>query len=106
MASLEGGRIIARGEGELCIAVPTPFSARRLNHKRSELEAACARFFGRGVRVEIEVAGSGGAPGNGAADAESLRSRRQEALEHPAVNLALDLLDGQIVEIRPLGGPR
>jgi hypothetical protein len=104
-APLDGGRIESRSDEHLRISVPTLFSARRLEHKRGDLEAACERFFGRALRVEIEAQDGGDAAGDGA-DPETLRERRQQALEHPAVNLALELLDGQIVEIRPLrGGP-
>jgi hypothetical protein len=34
-----------------------------------------------------------------------VRRARQEALRHPAVNDALEILAGEILEIRPLGGP-
>jgi hypothetical protein len=85
--------------------VPTPFSAKRLNHKRGQLEAACTRFFGRPLRIEIESthgdAASAEAAGQGA---EAARQRRQQALEHPAVRRALEILDGEIVEIHPSGG--
>jgi DNA polymerase-3 subunit gamma/tau len=112
LAPLEGGRIVERGPDHLAIAVPTPFSAKRLNHKRAQLEAACARFFGRAVRIEIESSG-GGDPADGgpdgdtlAGDTEAARIRRQQALNHPAVRLALDVLGGEIVEIRPVGDRR
>ena len=32
-----------------------------------------------------------------------LSKRRQEALNHPKINVALDALEGEIVDIRPLG---
>ncbi|MFQ5416814.1 MAG: DNA polymerase III subunit gamma/tau [Myxococcota bacterium] len=109
LAPLEDGRIVSRDASHLCLAVPSAFAARRLNHKRGELEDACARFFGHEMRIEIEARGGAGAEAGVAAtpaDRETLRSRRQEALEHPAVNLALEVLGGQILEIRPLGGRR
>jgi hypothetical protein len=34
------------------------------------------------------------------------RRRRKEALSHPNVNQALEILGGEILEIRPLGGGR
>jgi hypothetical protein len=60
--------------------------------------------------VEIELPenpASGGAI-QAQADPEALRRLRQKALNHPAVAEALDLLDGDIAEIRPLpgGAPR
>jgi DNA polymerase-3 subunit gamma/tau len=107
LAPLEGGRIVERSEEHLAIAVPTPFSAKRLNHKRGQLESACARFFGRALRIEIESHHSDEPVGGDlAGDPESARSRRQQALNHPAVRTALEVLGGEIVEIRPIGGHR
>jgi len=110
VAALEGGQLVERGDDRLRIAVPNAFSAKRLNHKRSELEAVCSGFFGRELQIEIEVVGSASGasepPVTGAADPTTARSRRQQALEHPAVNLALEVLEGKIVEIHPLGGRR
>jgi hypothetical protein len=107
LAPLEGGRIVERGESHLTIAVPTLFSAKRLNHKRAQLEAACARFFGRDVRVEIESADADDAAAESTAEGrEAVRDRRQRALTHPSIRRAIEVLDGEIVEIRPVGSPR
>jgi hypothetical protein len=106
LAPLEGGRIVDRGPNHLRIAVPTSFSAKRLEHKRRELEAACARFFGREIRIEIETAGEGPIRDASIADPETLRSRRQQALNNPAVSRAIEVLGGEIVEIRPVGDRR
>ena len=38
------------------------------------------------------------------ADRERSRRRRQQALSHPAVNTAIEILSGEIVDIHPLGG--
>jgi len=107
LAPLEGGRIVDRSESHITLSVPTPFSAKRLNHKRSQLEAACQRFFGRPVRVEIESAEAGAmdAAETTAEGREAARDRRQKALTHPSVRRALEVLDGEIVEIRPAGPP-
>ena len=40
-----------------------------------------------------------------AAGDEEARRRRKDALDHPAVNAALEILEGEILEIRPLGEP-
>jgi DNA polymerase-3 subunit gamma/tau len=110
LAPLDGGRISEQGPDHLCIAVPSPFSAKRLNHKRSQLEAACARFFGRAIRIEIQSSGSDDAVGAGgatpASDPETQRNLRQRALNHPAVRLSLESLGGEIVEIHPIGDGR
>jgi len=107
-AALEGGRIAARDGEHLRVAVPQRFSARRLEDRREALEAVCTQFFGHPMRLEIEVEGAG-AHGSGPGtelDAESIRRLRQKALEHPAVNAAIEIFGGEIAEIRPLGGER
>ncbi len=107
-AALEGGRIAARDGEHLRVAVPQRFSARRLEDRREALEAVCTQFFGHPMRLEIEVEGAG-AQGSGPGtelDAESIRRLRQKALEHPAVNAAIEIFGGEIAEIRPLGGER
>jgi hypothetical protein len=59
------------------------------------------------VRVELVVDAGGAAAAAGAAkgsaNGELARKRRQEALAHPAVNVALEILGAEIDEIRPLG---
>ena len=103
LTPLEGGQITERTPDRITIAVPTAFSAKRLNHKRSQLEQACAQFFGRTLRIEIETANSGEATAAARSeDSESVRAQRQQTLEHPAIRTALDVLGGEIVEIRPL----
>jgi DNA polymerase-3 subunit gamma/tau len=83
-ATLEGGRLVERDDDHLRIAVSQRFLAQRLEDRRGALEKACADFFGRGMRVEIET--DGGEPsGPSGPDAESLRQLRQAALNHPAV---------------------
>ena len=107
-AALEAGRLVERGADRLRIALPSAFSAQRLEDRREAFEAACARFFGApmGVAIEIDTSEAhSGAPGS-ALDPEALRQRRQDALNHPAVSDALEVFDGQILEIRPLGGGR
>jgi DNA polymerase-3 subunit gamma/tau len=102
-AALEGARLVERGDDHLRIAVPQRFLAQRLEDRRGALEAACAQFFGRGMRVEIET-DEDEPSGPSGPDAESVRQLRQAALNHPAVSAALEILEGEIVEIRPIGG--
>jgi DNA polymerase-3 subunit gamma/tau len=105
-APLEGGRIVDQGRDHLRIEIPTPFSAKRLDRKREEFEAACARFFGREMRIEIETSSDGRREDTPAGDPETLRTQRQQALNNPAVSLAMEVLGGEIVEIRPVGDRR
>jgi DNA polymerase-3 subunit gamma/tau len=104
-AALEGGRLVARSGECLRIAVPEQFAARRLEARSPDLEAVCTRFFGGPLRVEIECdVPEPQQAGRRDADSDLARRRRQEALDHPAVNDALEILGGEIVEIRPLPG--
>jgi hypothetical protein len=105
-AALEGGRLLAKSDDALRIALPSAIAARRLESRKPDLESVCARFFGKLVRVEL-VADANGAAANAAktaGDGEHARRRRQDALAHPAVNAALEVLGAEIAEIRPLGG--
>jgi hypothetical protein len=59
------------------------------------------------VRIELEPIALAGAPAGPAAPENDLaRRRRQAALDHPNLNDALEILGGEIVEIRPVGGGR
>jgi hypothetical protein len=108
-AALEDATLVERNEKQLRLAVSDAFAARRLERRVPDLEAAAARLFGRTVRVSIagpdSLAPRDGARGE--VDDELARRRRREALDHPAVNTALEVLGGEVVEIRPQeAGPR
>jgi len=107
-AALDGGRLVRIEASRLCISVPAGFAARRLEQKREPLERCCEGFFGRPVAIELEIVGEAPAAPHLArgSDAEALRRLRQQALSHPAVNAALELLEAEIVEIHPLGAGR
>jgi DNA polymerase-3 subunit gamma/tau len=99
-AALEGGRLVERAPGRLRIELPSALAARRLAGRGRELEEVCQRFFGTPVEVQLEAVPDGrGAP----RAPDDVRRRRQQALDHPGINTALQLLGGEIVEIRPLG---
>jgi hypothetical protein len=66
----------------------------------------CARLFGRPMRVEIAGPGEGAKGGAANGDDDALRRRRREALAYPAVNAALEILGGEVLEIRTLGDDR
>lgn len=106
-AALEGGRM-SHWDGErLRVVVQSGIAARRLFERRADLAAVCERFFDRPVRVELEIESDDSdlvARGR-QASLETGTARRREALNHPAINAALEILDAEIVEIRPLGGP-
>jgi hypothetical protein len=105
-AALEGGRLVARTSERLRVLVPAAFAARRLEARRDEMETVCQQFFGARLVVEVESADQAPqAEQQRAAQTDLARRRRQQALDHPAVNDTMDILGGQIVEIRPLDGP-
>jgi hypothetical protein len=106
-AALDGGRLVRIEGSRLCLSVPAGFAARRLEQKREPLESCCEGFFGRPMAIELEIlAEAPAADSTHGSDAEALRRLRQQALSHPAVNAALELLEAEIVEIQPLGAPR
>jgi DNA polymerase-3 subunit gamma/tau len=108
-AALAGGRLVERSAERLRIAAPNRFAAERLADRRVALEATCARFFGRPLRVEIETRSDAPAPIARPEDREAARRLRERALEHPAVNAALEVLEAKILDIRPppgVGGSR
>ena len=107
-AALEGGQLVRIEDARLCLRVPAGFAARRLEQKREPLERCCEAFFGRPIAIELEIAGEEPPAAHLArgTDAEALRRLRQQALSHPAVNAALDLLEAEIVDIHPLGSGR
>jgi DNA polymerase-3 subunit gamma/tau len=104
-AALEGATLVEDGD-RLRLAVAQAFAANRLERRRADLEAVCARLFGRAMRIEITGPGQAEAKGAAAGDDEALRRRRRDALAHPAVNAALEILGGEVLEIRTLGDDR
>ena len=97
------------------LEVAEPFAARRLERRLADLEGAAERLFGRPFRFTIRALESAAPPPPAAplgartrrsdAEEEEARRRRRAALDHPAVNAALEIFGGDVVEIRPLGGP-
>jgi DNA polymerase-3 subunit gamma/tau len=113
VAALEGGHLLERDDQHMKVFIPEPFAAQRLRDRLESLEAACEKFFGHPIRVQIETAEAGAEAGSGATtdtkaalSGEALRDLTQRALKNPAVNRAVEILDGEIVEIRPTGDTR
>ena len=113
VAALEGGKLLERDDKHMRVFVEEPFAAQRLRDRLESLETACAEFFGHPIRVQIETTEANAEAGNGAATGaraaltvEALRELTQRALKNPAVNRAVEILDGEIVEIRPTGHTR
>ncbi len=105
-ATLEGGRLAARTDETIRIVLRSAIAVRRLEARLAELSAVVERFFGKALRVVLEVEGGGSDPAPRASGPAPLdKRRRQAALDHPAVNQALEILSGEILEIKPLGAP-
>jgi len=108
-AVLDEGHLLERTEDRLRIALPSGFGARRLETRLADLEGVCERLFGRRLRVELQTGEAASdappaRPSGPAPDSDLARRRRADALKHPGVNEALDVLGGEILEIRPLVG--
>jgi len=113
LAALEGAHLIERDDRHLRVFIEEPFAASRLRDRLESLEAACEQFFGRPIRVQIETAESQEeaksrepSKARAALGGEALRELTQRALQNPAVNRAIEILDGEIIEIRPTGHAR
>ena len=101
--ALENSTLRERGDDHLVLVAPNPFAANRLESRRETLESLCEELFGRPTQVRIEQESDGAKPGERKAGREDSRAARQRALEHPAVGLTLEVLEGEIAEIRPVG---
>jgi DNA polymerase III subunit gamma/tau len=105
-ASLEHAECVSAAGGCLRLAVSTGFHAERVRARAGELEALAKDLFGRAMRIEVELQTVKTQAQESAESRERSRRRRQEALNSEPVNLAIELLDAAIVEIRPLGEKR
>ena len=104
-AALEGGRVI-HWDG----VAAAPRAARRRSPRSASPRAAPisrrsarASSGGRCASSSRSPTRRGAAASAREASKEAEEARRREALNHPAVNAALEILDGEILEIRPLG---
>ncbi len=105
-ASLEGATLLENRPGFIKIAAAGAFHQKRLQDHVPEFNAVCSDFFGEDTRVEITLQQSGAIESPQASEPDrrsAERQKRQAALNHPAVNEALEVLKAEIVEIRPIG---
>ena len=106
LASLDVARLIRLHGETLELGVPGSFHADRLRARQSEIEALATTLFGQPLRITITVQEAQASQDQDASQRELSRLRRQQALHSKPVNLALEVLEAQIVEIRPLGDSR
>ena len=103
-AILQGVRLVAREPGLLRFEAPNEFALRRVRDRASAIERLCGEFFGEPTRIEAtEAQTASQARATATRPHEDARRLRQVALNHPQVNSALEILQADIVEIRPLG---
>ena len=105
-ASLEHAECLAVAGDLLRLSVATSFHAERVRARGSDLERIAKNLFGRAIRIEVELQAVKTQAEESAESRERSRRRRQEALNSEPVNLAIEILDAEIVEIRPLGDSR
>ena len=90
-------------DGGITLAVPRGFRFDYLSRRDhlSLVEELAARFFGRPLRVQVEL---GEAASSGGAPAEPARPSTAEltsaAMQNPAVKAAVEILGGEVAEVR------
>jgi DNA polymerase-3 subunit gamma/tau len=102
-ASLEGTSLIAIEGNTIRVGAPSAFHTERLRQRVSELEDLATKLFSQPTKVTVEVSLARTAREEGSQSREHSRKRRQEALNSECVNMAIEVLEAEIVEIRPLG---
>ena len=105
-ASLDGTTLVGIEGNTIRIGAPAAFHVERLRQRSDDLEQHASALFGRPTKISIEIASGGGARTETKGSREQSRKRRQEALNSESVNLAIEVLNAEIVEIRPLGEKR
>ncbi|MCP4907880.1 MAG: DNA polymerase III subunit gamma/tau [bacterium] len=105
-ASLDGTSLVAIEGNTIRIGAPATFHAERLRQRIDDLETLATNLFGQTTRITVEIAAATTARTGNGESREKSRKQRQEALNSESVNLAIEVLDAEIVEIRPLGENR
>lgn len=107
-AGLNGGTLLEQESGRLSISLPEGIAAQRICARKADLEAICEQFFSRRTEIEIEVVPTQLLTEANDPEIQNVQDRetRKAALRHEAINSALDILEAEIVEIRPLGDKR
>lgn len=105
-ASLDGTTLVAIEGNTIRIGAPAAFHVERLRQRIEDMEQLAERLFGQVVKITVEIAAAKTAREENNVNREQSRKQRQEALNSESVNLALEVLNAEIVEIRPLGEKR
>ena len=103
-ASLDGATLVGIEGNTIRIGADAAFHVERLRSRQPELEALATKLFGKATRITVEIAVGDARREQSQVSREHERRQRQEALNSEPVNLAIEVLNAEIVEIRPLGG--
>ena len=103
-ASLEGTSLVGIEGNLIRIGAPSAFQTERLRQRVTDLEALATNLFGQATKISVEVSTARSAREESHETREASRKRRQEALNSECVNMAIEVLEAEIVEIRSLGG--
>ena len=102
-ASLEVAEVLSIEGNKIALVAQAAFHVERLRSRLSDLEAFATELFGLPVEITVDIQHAPSQQQEDADSREQFRRRRQEALNSEPVNLARNILDAEIVEIRPLG---
>jgi DNA polymerase-3 subunit gamma/tau len=115
--ALKQAALVSLTDGHVAIQLPPGLFAQTAERKRSDIEAALGRFFGRPTALAItvreappapEAAQGGAAPAPSIAQTEAAERQarsarvREAARSHPNVREAARVLDGDIEKIEEL----
>jgi hypothetical protein len=106
--SLVAAELIGRAPDSLHFAASSPFHVKRLEDRVDDLADLARQFFGKPMKLKFSQSESSSDRATRAPSSlearEAERKLKHAALNHPAVNLALRELQGEIIEIRPVAG--
>jgi len=107
--SLTAAKLVSRGPDSLHFAASSPFHVKRLEDRVDDLADLARQFFGKPMKLKFSQSKSTDDRAERARPSsletrETERKLKHAALNHPAVNLALRELRGEIIEIRSVAG--
>ena len=105
-ASLDSTELVGIRGNTITLGASGTFHANRLRDRTEDLEKFASDLFGQPTRINVDVVNGKTKQETNQDVRETSRQRRQEALNSEPVNLALEILEAEIVEIRPLGENR
>ena len=105
-ASLAQTELLTIEADTFVLGAPAAFHVERLRVRIDDLERLATDLFGQPTRIRVELSPVKTLAEETSESREHSRLRRQHALNSEPVNLAIEVLDAEIVEIKPLGENR